>query len=139
MNKAKCARMRMAIAEALARVALEHGDTVKVGNISYSETGLRATVHVDEISENGLPAKYKKDWDDAVRAGYVLDEHFGVETMTLGVRYKVVGYDWNKPKNCIKLERQDNGKIYMTTMRHFNNPAFKKDGEIKSLQIGTLV
>jgi hypothetical protein len=136
MDKAKCARMRMAISEALVKVALEHGDTIKVGNISYSETGLRAIVHLDEISESGLPAKYKKDWDDAVSAGLVLGEHFGVETMTRGVRFKVVGYDWKRPKNCIKLERQDNGKIYMATMRHFSNPVFKKYGpETKSLHM----
>jgi len=131
MDRAICKQVRMAMAEALAKVAKDFDVDVKVGHMTFNGTSLRATVHVDEHGDGGLPAKYKADWDEAEGMNIVKKEWFGVETFDNGrkfnsVRFKVVGYDFNKPKNCIVLQRQDNGKIYLTGMRHFNNPAFKK-------------
>ncbi len=126
MDKAKLSELRGSINEALALVAEGAGNmTLRLGNVTYNSDGFRGTVICEETQEgNGLPERYKTEWDEAVAMGIVKAEHFGVITGR-GDRFEVVGYDFNKPKNCIMLRKVGTDRIYKTGMRHFNQPAFK--------------
>jgi hypothetical protein len=136
MDKAKVQDMRVQITKALADIADGTGMTLRLGNINFTDSGFRGTIHCEEIGANGLPERYKADWDEAVSLNLVKKEWFGVETMSRDSNYKVVGYDFKKRKSNIMLQRQDNGKIYCTTQIHFYKPEFKRDKDkIKPLRI----
>jgi hypothetical protein len=126
MDKAKVQDMRIQITKALSDIADGTGMRLRLGNINFTDSGFRGTIHCEELGDGGLPARYKEEWDEAVSLNIVKDEWFGVVTQSREIKYKVVGYDFKKRKANIVLQREDNGKIYVTTINHFNNSAFSR-------------
>ena len=132
MDREMVKHMRVQIDSALSDIADGHGFNMRVGNMNYSENGFRATIICEEENEEGLPARFKSEWNDAVSLGLVKEEHFGVVSKDRnGNLFKVVGYDFKKKKNNILLSKVGTDKIYLTTMLHFLKPEFR---EIKVLQ-----
>lgn len=131
MNKQKVKEMRVEINKALEVVRKLHPDmNLQVGSIRFTDTGFKAQVICEEQTADGVNAKYIKDWEEAVRLDLVKAEHLGVITEDRGQRYKVIGYDFAKIRNCIVLEQMSSGKIYITGKLHFLNKAFTQVSNI---------
>jgi hypothetical protein len=125
MDGKKVKAMRVAINEALALVAEGVGDiTLKLGNVTFSDSGFKGSILCEETTLDGVNKKYESDWKQAVSLGIVKEYWLGVITESRSGSVKVIGYDFNRPKNCIILKGVNNGKIYLTTMRHFNHQRF---------------
>ncbi len=127
MDKAKVKIMRIEIDEALQLIAKDHGLSLGVGNIRFTDTGFKAQVICEEKNADGVNARYLKDWEEAVRLDLVKAEWLGVITTQRrnGNRMKVIGYDFAKLKNCVVLEEMASGKLYITSKTHFDNPVFR--------------
>ncbi len=124
MNREMVKKMRIEIENAVNTLGHQHGLKIHVGNIKFSDTGFKAQVICDEVTDGGLPAKYKRDWDLAVMYGDVEAEWYGVVSKDGKNSYKVVGYDFGKRKNNIILEQVDNKKIYSASKSYFLGKAF---------------
>ncbi len=127
MNKQKVKEMRVEINKALEVVRKLHPDMdLQLGSIRFTGTGFKAQVVCEEVNADGVSAKYANDWEEAVRLDLVKAEHLGVITEDRGQRYKVIGYDFAKIRNCIVLEQMSSGKIYITSHTHFLQREFSK-------------
>lgn len=138
MEIAQVKEMRKEITKVLSDLSDGKNYTLKLGNINFSGTGFRGTIICEEMSTDGdcsHPVRYKADWDEAVSMNIVKAEYFGVVTGVGSKRYKVVGYDFNKKRLNILLEKLDNARIYKASMSHFNQKEFNVKGEKKPLKI----
>lgn len=127
MDLNKCREMRKRIDSALADIACSETFTLKLGRITFSGDGFRSTIVAEEVSDGELPTRYKTDWNEAVEAGAVKAEHFGVITTDRnGKQFEVVGFDWKKRKYNILLQGVIDGKIYKTTISHFLKAEFRE-------------
>jgi hypothetical protein len=108
--------------------------TMRVGNINYTSTGFKAQIICEEVNgDTGVAKKFEDDWKQAVELGLVPQQWFGMVINEPRGSYKVIGYNLNKPKNCISIEKVNSGKVYNTSMAWLEMHAHKMGMSKKDL------
>ncbi len=111
---------RRELNDALRRIC-DEGDqavAIRVGNFNYTSTGFKAQVICEEVNGvTGVAKKHESDWNYAVKLGHVRNEWLGQVITDKRGTWKVVGYDMNKPKNCIAIQNTKNDKLYCTSLK----------------------
>jgi len=128
MQKATVQQIRMSLAEAISGIGGEYNINIKVGSITYSDTGFTAKVIGEETDNNGVSKQTVRDWQMAVKLELVQNDWFGrvfyrsgLRNGGVGKRVNVVGYDFNKRKYPLILQIVGGGVKYKMSVLDFKN------------------
>jgi hypothetical protein len=117
MDTTKLKHLRKQIQGALDDIADVEKLKLRLGNISYSDVGFTARITAEELDSDGGSKKDQKEWDDAVRYGFVKSEWMNKIVMDFNrKRYTVVGYNFKKRKYPVIIESLENGKRYIISV-----------------------
>ncbi len=125
MQKETVQQIRMSLAQAIAGVGAKYDINIKVGNITYSDTGFTAKVIGEETDDNGVSQQTLRDWKMAVKLDLVEDRWFDrvfCREGGLGKRCSVIGYDFKKRKYPLLLQMVGGGvkyKMNVSDFKHF--------------------
>jgi len=118
-TKESCRILRIDIEHALRLTQDMHGVTITVGSMSYDpQMGtISAKLNIACETENGQSAS-EASWKLGVAAsnGRLTMEMLG-QTFTMNnTEYTVAGFDHKRPKRCIQINRNSDGKRFVTNV-----------------------
>ena len=125
MDRQKVQKIRMSLAEAIAGVGGEYDINIKVGNISFNNSGFTAKVIGEETDNNGMSKKVIEDWQMAVKLELVENHWFNkifLKTVhDIGRNVKVIGYDFKKRKYPLIVQTVKGNVKYKMSVRDFKH------------------
>ena len=122
-------RIRKDISDALKTVEARHGLKFKLGTMRYDNVHFKVALEAALLNRDGRNEQEEMDWKKAVAYGRVKMEWRGAEyTDDDGSVFEIIGADMKRTKNCVRIKRVSDGKIFITRPsnieRHMENIVF---------------
>ncbi len=106
-------QIRIDMKEALKAVEEKHNMNFKIGSMGYDDTGFTARLTATKRNEAGQDLRQEADWKKAVDQKRVEDHWRGMKYDN--DKYIILGVELNRRKNCIKVQRISDKKIFITS------------------------
>ena len=118
-TKESCSLLRNDLTQAFKGIEGSRGITLQVGSMRYDpQMGtISVTLTAQCDTADGKDGAVKS-WELGVAAsgGRLTQDMFGSTLAMKGVTYRIVGFDHKRPKNCIQLRREVDGKGFSTSI-----------------------
>ena len=108
---------------ALKEASEKHGVELRFGGGTFTEVDATLKLKVTSGVKNS-DEYLKQEWDKYCSLYGFKPEHFGTKVIHQGEEVRLIGFNYGKPKNCIRFIRTKGGAEYMCS-RESGHKIFK--------------